>query len=255
MATARKKLILPEATLYYHCFSYCIPRAFLCGLDTVTNTSYEHRREWVESNLAKCAATFCIDVVCYDIMHNHYSVVLHINEKKVMALTDFQVIERWNQLFASTELTTNYLKSLPLNKTQLKEVKQLVAKWRQRLMDISWFMRSVNEPIARKANAEDDCTGQFWDGRFKSQALLDNTAVLARTASVNLNPIRAKVKDTPETPEFTSIQRRIQAIRQKKYGAPAQPAFLEPPIGDEYDNQATGINYSVDDYMSLMDTT
>jgi len=50
---------------------------------------------------------------------------------------------------------------------------ECVETWRSHLMDISWFMWVLNEGIARQANAEDECTGRFWEGRYKSQALLD----------------------------------------------------------------------------------
>ena len=253
MPTPRLQQISLEATPYYHCVSRCVRRAFLCGVDKLSGNSYEHRRDWVEQRLIDCANAFCIDVAAYAIMHNHYHVVLHINQTQACDLTEHEVISRWHQLFAGTTFTTDYLNGKALTKAGHKRITQIAKLWRLRLMDISWFMCCMNEPIARQANSEDLCTGRFWEGRYKSQALLDEAAIIACMAYVDLNPIRAKINQTPEGSEFTSIKQRIDSINDKT--AVTQPTFLMPFIGSEYHNQSTGLNFNLDDYLLLVDIT
>ncbi len=91
-----------------------------------------------------------------------------------------------------------------------------VAVLRDRLSDLSWFMKDLKEPIARRANEEDGVTGCFWEGRFKSPRLLDDPAKLAGMVYVDLNVIRANLAVTrcsPEQSDHTSVQDRIQ-VRQ-----------------------------------------
>jgi hypothetical protein len=78
---------------------------------------------------------------------------------------------------------------------EIAKVEELGEEYRSRLHDLSWLMRTLNEHIARKANAEDGVTRRFWTGHFKSQALLDEKALLAAMAYVDLNPAGRDCRD------------------------------------------------------------
>ncbi|MEC6907558.1 hypothetical protein VXS04_07715 [Photobacterium piscicola] len=132
--------------------------------------------------------------------------------------------------------------------------------WQQRLGSISWFMRCLNEEIARKANKEDQCKGAFWEGRFKSQALLDEQALLSCMIYVDLNPIRAGVTPSLEQSDFTSIQQRIHEYKQLKASAKRSPSNkshfqLLPFVGAEHQAKIAGINFAFVDYLELIDWT
>ena len=84
---------------------------------------------------------------------------------------------------------------------------------RQRLQSISWFMKCLKEPLSRLANREDKARGAFFEGRFKSVAILDDEALLAIAAYIDLNPVAAGIAEVPEASEHTSIKVRVGARR------------------------------------------
>ena len=161
-----------------------------------------------------------------------------------------KVIERSYQLFKGTLLTQQYSRGEPLADYLQETLANTVAGYRSRLMDISWFMRLLNESIARQANQEDNCTGRFWEGRFKSQALLDEAALAACMAYVDLNPIRAKMAKTPESSDHTSVQQRITQVNKAK-----QPKNLLPFIGNPRKNMPKGLPFELQDYLQLIELT
>ena len=210
MPEPRYRQVSVEDTPYYHCISRCVRRAFLCGSDPLTGFNFEHRRQWILDRIKLVCSVFAVDLCAYAIMNNHYHIVVRINPAEVDAWTDEEIAHRWMQIFSGPLLMHQYLANADLSNAELKSVAALFVTWRERLADLSWFMRCINEPIARMANSEDNCTGSFWEGRFKSQALLDVRALLACMAYVDLNPIRAAIARTPEQSDYTSVQERIE---------------------------------------------
>jgi hypothetical protein len=127
-----------------------------------------------------------------------------------------EVLERWTRLFSEPLLVTRFSEErAQMTAAEVAKVEELGEAYRSRLHDLSWLMRRLNEHIARKANAEDGVKGRFWEGRFKSQALLDEKALLAAMAYVDLNPVRAEIAETPESSGYTSIQGRVAGVPQE----------------------------------------
>ncbi len=97
MTLPRKQLIAVEDTPYYHITSRCVRRAFLCGQDSTTGKSYEHRRQWIEDRLRLLSSIFCIDIFSYAIVSNHIHIVLKLMPQEaeywsnVTCLSDGQV--------------------------------------------------------------------------------------------------------------------------------------------------------------------
>jgi len=244
-----------EATPYYHVMTRCVRRAYLCGIDTITGKNFSHRRDVCEARLTFLQSIFAVDIAAYAIMSNHYHLVVYIDEQSAMSWDKDAVIERWCQLFSGPEHIQRYRKGEQLTAVEQKAVDTSVDEWRIRLKSLSWFVRCLNEYMARFANQEDKCTGRFWEGRFKSQALLDEQAILSCMAYVDLNPIRAQTAKTPEQSAYTSIKKRIERARASTQPSDEtkQPDDLMPFVGSENVNGPKGIHFDLAEYLNLVD--
>ncbi len=252
MAQPRSQQICLEATSYYHCICRCVRRAFLCGYDKETGRSFEHRRGLLEARMFKLSEAFCIDIAAYSIMQNHYHIGLHVNQAKALALSDKEVCQHWHRLFKGNQFSRSFVKGEKLSYAENMALSIFVKVWRKRLYSISWFMKCLNEPIAKMANKEDGCKGHFWEARFISKAILDETALIASMAYIDLNPIRAAIAESPEESEYTSIQKRIKASMTKTL---AQPNTLMPFVGSLKERMSEGLPFEFEDYLKLLDYT
>jgi REP element-mobilizing transposase RayT len=259
--TYPRKHLIADDTPYYHCVARCVRRAWLWGEDAVTGKDYSHRKGWVIDRLRLLSDVFAIDICAYAVMSNHYHVVLRVNREQAAGWSVTDIVRRWSQLFGLPPMVERYRSGQVTCQVEEERVLEIINLWRQRLSDISWFMRCLNEHLARLANAEDGCRGRFWEGRFKSQALLDDAGLLTAMLYVDLNPLRAGIAETPETSVFTSVYARLQ---QRASVRSADPPVPQPGQGDSgyvtllpfrRHRDDDVIPFYLSDYLELLDWT
>ncbi|MFO0979157.1 MAG: transposase [Planctomycetaceae bacterium] len=210
----RRDVLIDGEIQIVHCVNRCVRRAFLCGKDSVSGKNYDHRREMIRQRLEFLAGIMGIEVLGYAVMSNHFHCILRSRHDIVETWSDEQIALKWwmlcpvrkNKDGSPAEPTELELKEIRRDKKGLKEK-------RRRLASISWFMRFLSEKVAKEANKQDECSGRFWEGRFKAQVLLDDAAILACMQYVDLNPIRAGIAKTLETSQFTSVFDRIADLK------------------------------------------
>lgn len=245
MTRPRSELVPEGAAGAYHCVQRCVRRAFLCGEDAYTGRSFEHRKAWVETRIRLIGECFAVAIDAYAVMSNHLHVVLRIDPGVAAGWSDDEIARRWVHLFPPRDDTEQ---AVEFKRLRLLADPDRIATIRGRLTSLSWLMRCLVEPIARRANREDGCKGRFWEGRYKCQMLCDTRALLAAMAYVDLNPIRAGVADRLDFSAHTSVYERIAQSR-------IQPASMAEPLRPIAGSLRTGLTVSAADYLQILDWT
>ena len=275
----RREIVADGEIQVFHVVNRCVRRTHLCGKDRQSRKDYSHRRDWIRQRLEFLAGVFAVDILGFAVMSNHLHVVVRTRPDVGTSWSDEDLARRWWNLFpkrknkdkSPAEPTEEELAKINNSPNGMKEK-------RRRLSNLSWFMKCLCEPIAKEANREDKVRGHFWESRYKAQPLLDEMAIAACMAYVDLNPIRAGIAESPESSDFTSAQERIKDRQEAQSNRTAEmqavktehgsragwlaPVELEPKQKKAREKRTTRrasnkgcLFMSLDQYLQLLDWT
>ena len=287
VSCARRETVDPHQVATYHLVSRCVRRTRLLGHDPVSGKNYNHRKRWIEVITALLVESFAIDLISFAVLDNHIHHLLRSRPDLAAGWSDREVARRWLRIYPDRKKAKKKVRQGEVVDPGDKEItalirdKKRIARLRRRLSDISWLMGRLKEQIARRANAEDEVTGRFWDGRFHCTRLESEASIIACSTYVDLNVIRAGVAHTPEDSLNTSIYYRLiarqsRARRRNRSDVNCSRKLPDDPQADRYlapifanilgedecfaksgfrpsDDSAFGI--SIDQYLHLLEWT
>lgn len=211
MAVPRSLVVDDDRSGLYHCFSRCVRRAHLLASPS------DHRRGWLVGQAHRLCHAFAVDVVSIAVLDNHMHLILRTLPELVATWSDREVAYRW-LLIRPNRTQRIKLGFDPDGLPREYEVNLLSGKQarikalRRRLSSLSWFMKELKEPIARRANAEDGIQGRFWQDRFGCKPLLDERAILCCATYVDMNPVEAGMSQSAMAAGFTSVEAHLRRL-------------------------------------------
>jgi hypothetical protein len=222
---ARVEVFAADEIAIVHVMNRTVRRCFLFGFDSVSGKNYDHRKQWIDDQLRQQAMYFGIDLLSYSILSNHFHVMLRSRPDIVREWSDNEVARRW--LMLCPRLRDEQRRPIEPTEFEINRIvnnPQKLAAIRNRLSDISWWMRLLSQHIAQRANREDGEIGKFFQARYRAVRMLDETATLACSAYVDLNPVRARQARTVDTSDYTSAQLRARDLQARSVSPPVDSA-------------------------------
>ena len=274
MTQARKEQINYDETTTYHIVSKCARHTWLSGYDPDTGRCYEYRRFQLVARVRYFTSAFFIDLLEYDVLHNHYHLILDAMTEQAKRASRREVVERYYAVSNAEgyKEVKRWYYGKPLSQEDYDKAMNDIEFFRERLQCISWLMQKINQPFAVQINAEEGMQrSSFWEGRFYSRGIYNLVQLLVCMVYVALNSFRAGLASKPEASQYTGFYERFnrrlthsqtlvdyglpefKSNRLKRYNIPVKP--LKPFTGYESGNDQWGIAFTLEDYSQLIDAT
>jgi len=155
------------------------------------------------------------------LMGNHFHLLLELpdKEKALDGWTEDDFIARLSVLEdeLSTRLTLGDVEMFRRN-GHAAGVAEIAARVRERLFDLSVFMKELKQRMTLAYNYGHARSGTLWEGRFKCALVEGGDALRAVAAYIDLNPVRAGLTERPEDYRWCSYAAALGGMQLARTG-------------------------------------
>ena len=159
------------------------------------------RQVWVAA-LHRAARFSAVEVITYCAMQSHAHILVRV-DPAVRQCGDAELAARFEALYGASRaawcrLNARELKAV-LAEGATSRAEQLRERLKQRMGDISEFMRTLKQRYTKWFNHTYETEGTLWAERFGSVLVEDDPSVVALVAAyIDLNAVRAGLAEVPE---------------------------------------------------------
>ncbi|SMC21008.1 REP element-mobilizing transposase RayT [Desulfacinum hydrothermale DSM 13146] len=182
MARTRRMKVSGEEA-YYHVVSRTVGGEFYLG---------DVEKERLLQVIRSYGRLYFVEILGFCLMSNHFHLV--VKTRSCVDVTDAEIVER-----------VSFHYGLDPEVVRGKDLAAL----RQKLCDLSEFVRAVKLDFSRWYNRKNRRRGYFWGDRFKSVLLEGGVALAQCLAYIELNPVRTGIVDRPEAYRWNSLSFRL----------------------------------------------
>jgi putative transposase len=175
----------------YHVVSRVAGREILFG---------DEEREAFVGILQRQLAFSGLRTLTWCFMGNHFHLLLEVPDRETMlaGLSDEDILARLD-VFRDEQATRMTLSDLRMwrENGHAEGVGKIAASVRERLFDLSAFMKELKLRMTLWYNRKHGRKGTLWEGRYKCSLVEDGEALRAVAAYIDLNPLRAGLAEDP----------------------------------------------------------
>jgi REP element-mobilizing transposase RayT len=225
--SSRSSRISPDEVTIVHVTTQVAQQMFLLGKDSSSGQDFSHRKDWIINIMSFQSLYMGIDVLRFAVMDNHVHFLLRTRPDVVGKWTAKEVVTRWMSLCPQRKRRRKVEGKWvyePIEPTQeeidaIANDEAMVKKLRRKLSSVSFWMQLLKQKVAKRANAEvqkeGEVKGAFWKGRFHMTVIHSSDYLLSCAVYIDLNAIRAKVTNSLDGYQYTSIYMQLEeAYRQ-----------------------------------------